>query len=256
MTVLIGGLPAEVYANAMAQQRTAIASALIQSLSIINRVDKAQSPPPPPPATEQQPAPSNDAGGGLLGIAKFIGGFIPVVSSVISFYDAYQAFKGGNVGSGLMHAASGIMGLTGASVLAKVAHLATKSARLKQGADIVRRAADNVTSRFAKNPGELATKWLSPGELSAAQKLPFLQNRAYGRGFERAVADELRKMGAPLNYTGGRWGPDFFGTGPLKGFSFELTTPGSVASHLGRWNPAQAVITYERPLPVSAFFGQ
>ncbi len=207
-------------------------------------------------------AQSQSSGGGLGSAAKLLLGFVPGVSTVLSFMDAFKDFAQGKPLSGLLNLGLGLASLTAAggalravktlATGAKVAHLANKSARLKEGAELIRQAADRAMARLAQNPGELP---LTEGERFLGRHFRLLQPMVFGRGFERAVAKELTDMGAPLAYRGMWWGPDFIGTGPLAGTTFELTTPGAVGRHLLRPNPAQAVVTYPRP-PTDVFFGK
>lgn len=264
--LFINGLDAT--ALAMAMQGLSNQSG---SLSVGNRVDVATAPAGQASQGSVGSAQSDQGssgGGALINAAKMVGSFIPGVSTVISVYDAYQDIKSGHAVSAALNLVGAIAGVfpvggivkAGITLLpiaiksAKVAHLVTNSARLKRGANLVRQAADEVMQKFAQHPDELR-KYLSELEYVRAESLPILQARMFGRGFERAVADKLARGGAPFRYAGGGWGPDFIGTGPLAGISVELTTPGSVASHIARWNPAKSVVTYERP-PTSLFFGR
>lgn len=76
---------------------------------------------------------------------------------------------------------------------------------------------------------------------------------AYGNAVERMVARDvakspvLRQIFRAVSKPG-KLGPDFEGLGPASGQIFDITTPGSMAAHLGRsYGPLLRVVTYVRP---------
>ena len=116
------------------------------------------------------------------------------------------------------------------------------------GTRVLQYLTSQVNQKLAGNLS-LAKTVLNPAELDATI-VPGVARLQYGRALEKLVAREIADdplLKSIYRYNRGA-GPDFFGTGPLQGQIFDISTPGQVPAHLARpYGQGLNVITYERP---------
>jgi hypothetical protein len=105
-------------------------------------------------------------------------------------------------------------------------------------------------AKLAANPA-LAATVLSPAEYAAGQASVSVARLGYGNAVERLVAQQIgesAQLRSVFQHVGGPGRADFLGVGRAAGMTFDITTPGQVASHLARpYGPGMSIVTYQRP---------
>lgn len=104
--------------------------------------------------------------------------------------------------------------------------------------------------RLGANPG-LAQGVLYRAEYLATQADPGIARLQYGNAIERMFAQQIRETPVISNlykHVGGPNNPDFVGRSIFSGLQFDITTPGSINSHLSRpYGQGLILLLYSRP---------
>jgi RHS repeat-associated protein len=115
--------------------------------------------------------------------------------------------------------------------------------------DILQGVTETANKRLGANPG-LAQNVLRPREYAAGQANPSIARMQYGNAIERMVRNRVENsiLQYFFEHVGGPNNPDFIGKSIFDGLQFDITTPGSVASHLARpYGQGLILLLYNRP---------
>jgi len=123
-------------------------------------------------------------------------------------------------------------------------------------AEILQSITTAQNAKLAANPA-LARTVLSPAEYAAGEKAASVARLQWGNAVERLAAREIAdspQWRAMFRHVGGPNRPDFVGVGRAAGMTFDITTPGQVASHLARpYGSGMRIATYQRPMSFTVF---